>query len=138
MLSDVLDNNYDLCVSLTAANIFLYAMLVCLLVALSADRYWAVSHPISYYRLNDNSHKKWVIFFCCIIGIFFGISPYIGLINPEFSTCDAIDIMDFTFLSFSSVFGFVSSVTIIALYGVIFSKVRKQVRIIYECNNREE
>lgn len=49
-----------------------FLMSLNLQVALSADRYWAVCHPLSYHKNKELGHKKWIIIVCVIAAIIGG------------------------------------------------------------------
>jgi len=55
--------------------------LINLQVGVSADRFWAVVSPFSYFQNQHSGYKKWIILICLTLGLFVGSLHAIGLNN---------------------------------------------------------
>lgn len=100
------------------------------LLAVSVDRCWAVCFPVTYH-VRSTATTKIIIAFCWIFGIFFGFLPTMGWNSKEFwnDKCDLRVIADLNYLLFVCVgIAFISSLSIIALYLLIYCAILKQVR----------
>lgn len=121
LLSTELDNNFDLCIWMTSVNIVLCLILINLLVSLSADRYWAVCHPMFYFQYKNSAYRRWVILMCMVLGSI-GFVPLVWN-NSESDSCYVIDVLSFGFLFLCCFWTLTSSIIIIAFYGLIYRSI---------------
>lgn len=99
------------------------------LLAVSIDRCWAVCYPVTYH-VSGTKITKTIIVFCWFFGIFFGFLPSMGWNSNKFEhKCDLRAVADFNYLLIICVaVAFMSTLSIIVLYLLIYNAVRKQVR----------
>lgn len=126
LLSSELDNSFDLCIWMTSANIVLCLILINLLVSLSADRYWAVCHPMFYFQYKNSAYRRWVILMCVALGSI-GAVPLVWN-NKSSNTCYVIDVLSFGFLFLCCFWTLTSSAIIITFYGLIYKSLANHVR----------
>ena len=98
------------------------------LLAVSADRYLAICHPLKYH-VKGPRKTKIVICLCWAFGSFFGFLPTFGWNSGKFADqCDLRVIADFNYLLFiCSAISFLSTAVILVLYFLIYRAVMKQV-----------
>lgn len=125
LLSSDLDNNFDLCIWMTSANIVLCLILINLLVSLSADRYWAVCHPLFYYQYKNSAYRRWVILMCVALG-FTGSLPLVWN-NKDSNSCYVIDVLSYGFLFLCCFWTLASSAIIISFYALIYKSIADHV-----------
>lgn len=115
---------------MTSFIFVMFGININLLVALSANRYWAVCHPTSYFTSKENGYQKWIIFTSVFIGTILGILPAIGWNSGYFDgACYLVDLVSFSYLFLCCSWTLASSVVIIILYGLIYKSLAKHVSL---------
>lgn len=117
------------CLALNSFLLSVFAVSMFSLLAVSVDRCWAVCFPVTYH-VRSTTTTKIIIAFCWIFGIFFGYLPTMGWNTKEFwnGKCDLRVIADFNYLLVGVGIALISSLSIIALYLIIYCVILKQVR----------
>lgn len=122
------------CRILNSATLMIFTISINLLVAISADRYWAVCQPISYHVLKSSSFKKWMIAGCVVIGIVIVSPPVLGWKNGGFSKgCfyDKTYANMFDNLNYWIYWTCCATIAIITLYSLIFKSISDRVSKFY-------
>lgn len=91
-----------------------------LLVALSADRYYAVCKPLEYFKQKSSGCQNIIALVSIVIGIAVGIPMMLGANNEASQTCFVVDILSFHYLVLGCIWTIVTSVVIIIFYGLIY------------------
>lgn len=105
----------------------LFGVLLLLTVALSADRYWAVCHPISYFKNENSGLKLKIIVLSSVIGIFSGSLPALGMANSATTTCFFIEVLGLKYLIICVAWSMGSCVAIVTFYSLIYKSLSAQV-----------
>lgn len=115
------------CSVVTSIIMMLFTILINLLLALSADRYWAICHPLSYFKSDKSVIQKWVILFCCLIGICGGIPPMFGYglnkDNLNEPSCNIKDIYVFEYVILTCVYTLSATSMVIVFYSLIYKAI---------------
>lgn len=112
----------------------IFTISINLLVAISADRYWAVCQPISYHVLKSSGYKKWIIAGCVVIGMVIVSPPILGWKKGCFSKgCfyDKTYAKMFDHLDYWIYWTCCATAAIITLYGLIFKSISDRVSKFY-------
>lgn len=113
---------------MTSFIFVMFGININLLVALSANRYWAVCHPTSYFTSKENGYQKWIIFTSVSIGFCLGSLPAFGWNSGYFDgACYLLDLVSFSYLFLCCSWTLASSIVIIVLYGLIYKSLAKHV-----------
>lgn len=124
-------HNYTACIWMTSLIFVLFGISINLLVALSANRYWAVCHPTSYYTSKESGYKKWIILSAFSIGTLLGSFPALGWNSGKFDgNCYLVDLVSFSYLLLCCFWTLLSSLVIIVLYGFIYKALAKHVSLL--------
>lgn len=122
-----LRSDEELCTIFTTFNMIVFTIVINLIVALSADRYWAICHPISYFTIKDSGYKSKVILACIVLGMISGISPAMGHRNLLAENCYFVSILSYDCLIFSSFLLSASCSVIVVFYALIYKTLSDQV-----------
>jgi len=90
-------------------------------VAISADRYWAIHHPVSYIKRQQSGYKKWIITGCVIGAVITGNS--LGFIWFFYEQDSRVPIFLGISLALTSIYAFIISVINILIYRSISQQV---------------
>lgn len=106
-------------------TIMLFAVSMSLLVALSANRYWAACHCISYKINKDSKQPKLAVVISIVIGIAVGILPGVGWNSGFTEKCDVLSVSSISYLMLCCGWILVASLMIIIFYAMIKSYMKQ-------------
>lgn len=112
----------------------IFTISINLLVAISADRYWAVCQPISYHVLKRSGYKKLVIAGCVVIGMVIVSPPILGWKEgcfPKGCFYDKTYAKMFDHLNYWIYWTCGATAAIVTLYGLIFKSISDRVSNFY-------
>lgn len=126
-------HDFDTCLLLNSILLSIFAISMFSLVAVSFDRCWAITFPVSY-QVRDTTLTKVMIISCWIFGIIFGFVPSIWQKGENFQgSCDVSVIAELNYLLIFYVScGILSTLAIVCLYFHIYRVIVNQVSQIRE------
>ncbi|VVC40411.1 G protein-coupled receptor, rhodopsin-like,GPCR, rhodopsin-like, 7TM [Cinara cedri] len=133
VLSSVgLPKQLHLCVFSVSLIIVLCTVSILSLVAVSADRYWAILYPMAYSTNSNTKIAISIICVCWIMGLLIGFMPLMGwraIKGPKLDSCEFSHVMDYNYL----VFLYLATIILPALfmatsYAHIYTVVIKQIK----------
>jgi 7 transmembrane receptor (rhodopsin family) len=122
------------CVWTISPITILFSVILNLLNALSADRYWAICHPISYMVHKNSGFTKWIISLYIFVGVVIGSLPVLGMNTVEDDydyvyACLATEVFSTSFLCICCLWTIGTTSVIIVLNGFVIAAIRKRVII---------
>lgn len=133
VLSSVgLPRHLHLCMFSVSLIIVLCTVSILSLVAVSADRYWAILYPMAYSTNSNTKIAISIICICWIMGLLIGFLPLMGwraAKGPSLDACEFSLVMDYSYL----VFLYLATIILPALfmatsYAHIYTVVIKQIK----------
>lgn len=133
VLSSVgLPRHLHLCMFSVSLIIVLCTVSILSLVAVSADRYWAILYPMAYSTNSNTKIAISIICICWIMGLLIGFLPLMGwraAKGPTLDACEFSSVMDYNYL----VFLYLATIILPALfmatsYAHIYTVVIKQIK----------
>lgn len=123
-----LETGYLLCVGMTSVILILFAISINLFIALSADRYWAICRPNSYYKLKNSRHIFRILASSFILGILEGSIPILWN-NGYRDKCHVTLILTKYYLVLCCSLIFISTAIISILYTLIYRAIKSNVSL---------
>lgn len=105
--------------------LMMFLALINLQVAFSADRYWAICHPMKYFMCSNKRYRKWLILLCIVLGAAMGCLHLFGW-NGCSEECGIYELSDSYKVSFF-LWTFISTFAIFTLNGLIIFSIIKHV-----------
>ncbi|XP_026811509.1 adenosine receptor A2b-like [Rhopalosiphum maidis] len=132
MSSVGLPRHLHLCMFSVSLIIVLCTISILSLVAVSADRYWAILYPMAYSTNSNTKIAISIICICWIMGLLIGFLPLMGwraAKGPSLDACEFSLVMDYSYL----VFLYFATIILPALfmatsYAHIYTVVIKQIK----------
>lgn len=114
------------CMIMLPAVLVLFSISINMLIAVASDRYLAICHPISYFKLKGSGRIKWIISLCVVSGIITGIIP-IFWNNGYDDKCQTTHILPELYMLLCCCVVFGSSAFITIQYFLIYRTIKIQV-----------
>lgn len=118
-----------ICMIMLPAVLVLFSVSISLLIAVATDRYWAICHPISYFKLKNSGRVKWSISISVVSGTVGGIIP-IFWNNGYDDKCQITHILPELYMLLCCCVVFGSSAFITIQYFLIYRTIKMHVSII--------
>jgi|SRR6218665_1153224 len=132
-----LPKNFHACMIMTSILMLLCTGSIMSLVAVTIDRFWSIMKPFTYPATMTHNKARVTIFVCWCLSTVIGLLPLFGWHRgrPPEPRCFFVEVMDpwyLVFIFFATIVA--PSIFMGAIYAVIFSEVRRQVRLIHLFN----
>lgn len=120
----------NLCVGMTSLLLVIFGISINLFIAISADRYWAVCRPNSYYKLKNSRHTVRMVSLSFFLGILSGSIPIMWNEENRHAcavTCDITCVSTKLFMELCCLWIFISIAIISVLYALIYRAIKRNV-----------
>ncbi|XP_050523019.1 adenosine receptor A2b-like [Daktulosphaira vitifoliae] len=127
-----LPRHLHLCLFSVSLIIVLCTISILSLVAVSADRYWAILYPMAYSTNSNTKIAVSIICICWLLGILIGFMPLMGWRadnGPTLDACMFSQVMDYNYLVFLYLVTIILPALLMATsYAHIYTVILKQIK----------